>query len=317
MQASGPFPGSGSVTFREHGMGEVTIIVSACLLGKRVRYDGKSKPEPLLSELWGRRFRLVGVCPEIEAGLNVPREAMRLEGDSAHPALRGVVSRRDFTAPMHEWLARRLPELAELEPDGFLLKSRSPSCGLAPVAVHGAPQPGAGLFARCVAAAFPELAVADESILHQPFARQRFLDKLLVMHRWRTLLNGHADGAAMSAFHQELKLLVMSHAPGRAGELDKLARRGDWGLYERKLAVVLDAMPGASKHDNIVRHLRSVVARTLSPEAAAVLDRAVRDAEQGKLDRKALLMLLKSHIDCGGPEEYRRQSYWDLLDPLY
>ena len=298
-------------------MEEIRIIVSACLLGERVRYDGKSKPEPLLTDLWGRRFRLIGVCPEVEAGLAVPREAMRLEDDPDRPVLRGVTSRRDFTSFLHEWLARRLPELAELEPDGFLLKSRSPSCGLAPVAVHGSERPGAGLFARCVAAAFPELAVADESVTHDAFARQRFLDKLLVMHRWRSLLKNHADGVAMAAFHQELKLLVMSHAPGRAGELDKLARRGDWGLYERKLAVVLDAMPGASKHDNIVRHLRSAVARTLDAEAAAALDCVIRDVEQGRLDRKALLMLLKSHIDRQGPEEYRRQAYWNLLDPLY
>lgn len=298
-------------------MEEIRIIVSACLLGERVRYDGKSKPEPLLTEVWGRRFRLIGVCPEVEAGLAVPREAMRLEDDPDRPVLRGVTSRRDFTLFLHDWLARRLPGLAEMEPDGFLLKSRSPSCGLAPVAVHGAERPGAGLFARCVAAAFPELAVADESVTYDGFARQRFLDKLLVMHRWRALLRSHADGAAMSAFHQGLKLLVMSHAPGRAGELDKLARRGDWGSYERKLAVVLDALPGATKHDNVVRHLRSVVARTLDADAAEALDRAVREAEQGRLDRKAVLMLFKTHIDRHGPDEYRRQAYWELLDPLY
>ena len=298
-------------------MSEITIIVSACLLGERVRYDGRSKPEPWLGELWGGRFRLIAVCPEAESGLPVPREAMRLEDHPDHPALRGVLSGRDFTSVMHAWLARRLPELAELEPDSFLLKSRSPSCGLAPVVVHGADRPGAGLFAGCVAAAFPELAVADEGIAYHAFARQRFLDKLLVMHRFRALLRSHADGAAMTAFHQELKLLVMSHAPGRAGELDKLARRGDWGLYERKLAVVLDAMPGASKHANIVRHLRSAVARTLDADEAAALDRAIGEVEQGRLDRKALLMLFRNHIDRKGPEEYRRQTYWNLLDPLY
>ena len=298
-------------------MDEIKIIVSACLLGLRVRYDGKSKPASYVRDVLGSRFRLIGVCPETEAGLAVPREAMRLEADRGRILMRGTLSRRDVTGLMHAWLARRLPELAELEPDGFLLKSKSPSCGLAPVAVRDAETPGAGLLAGCVAAGFPELAVADETIADDPFLRQRFLDKLLVMHRWRKLLREHASGEAMLAFHRELRLLVMSHAPGRAGELEKLARRGDWGLYERRLAVVLDALPGATKHGNVLRHLRSALNRALAPADAAELDRAVQEMERGRLDRKACLMLFKHHIDRHGPEEYRGQCYWRLLDPIY
>jgi len=55
--------------------------VSACLLGERVRYDGGHKLDRLLIDALGEDVTFVPVCPEVECGLGVPREAMHLEGD--------------------------------------------------------------------------------------------------------------------------------------------------------------------------------------------------------------------------------------------
>ncbi|MDQ0319379.1 uncharacterized protein YbbK (DUF523 family) [Pararhizobium capsulatum DSM 1112] len=50
------------------------ILVSACLMGHAVRYDGKAKPliHPALQR-WGEEGRLVTICPEMSAGMPVPR----------------------------------------------------------------------------------------------------------------------------------------------------------------------------------------------------------------------------------------------------
>lgn len=155
----------------------IRIGISACLLGERVRYDGGHKRDPLLAETLGRFVTFVPVCPETECGLGVPREIMRLAGDPASPRLVTIHTRMDLTAPMEEWAARRVEELAGEGLAGFIVKSRSPSCALhdAPIIAAAA---GPGLFTRALMHRLPLLPVEDESRLHDPALREKFLARL-------------------------------------------------------------------------------------------------------------------------------------------
>lgn len=297
-------------------MKSIRLIVSACLLGDAVRYDRKSKPCNYVCNNLANAFELIGVCPEFESGLGLPREAMKLCGNAAAPELRGVVSNKDCTPFLREWLEKRLIGIAALEPAGFVLKSNSPSCGVFPVKVEDSSQPGAGLFAACVSAAFPELAITSEKQLEDRFGRQKFLDKLLLMSRFRELVSDGAGNEALLDFHFNLKFCAMSHAPGRVAELEKIARRGDWGTYERKLAIVLDAEVEQSKHNNVWRHLQSVLMARSDDYERTALVRSLQEFERGELDFKAMLMLLRIGVEKYAPE-YQSQFYWRMLDPLY
>ena len=297
-------------------MKPIRIVISACLSGEAVRYDRKSKPDDYICNNLGKAFELIPVCPEFEAGLGIPREAMKLAGSVDAPVLHGVVSNRDFTTQMRNWLASRMEEIAALEPAGFVLKSNSPSCGLFPVKFADNVTEGAGVFAACICAAFPELAIASERQLKDRFGRQRFLDKLLLMSRFRELVSNPGGVEMLPDFHNDLKLCAMSHAPGRMSELEKFARRGDWGTYERKLSVVLDAAVEQSKHNNVWRHLQSVLMARSDDYERTALVRSLREFEHGELDFKAMLMLLRIGVEKYAPE-YQSQFYWRLLDPLY
>ena len=100
------------------------VGISACLLGRRVRYDGRDKFDPLPAEVLAGRIEWVPVCPEVESGLPVPREPIQLEGDPAAPELRGVRSHAELTGMMCAFCERRAAELDGLS--GFVFKSR---CG--------------------------------------------------------------------------------------------------------------------------------------------------------------------------------------------
>jgi hypothetical protein len=67
--------------------GPVRVLISSCLLGEKVRYDGGHKRDPFLVEILGRFVEYVPACPEVECGLPTPREAMRLVGNPADPHL--------------------------------------------------------------------------------------------------------------------------------------------------------------------------------------------------------------------------------------
>ncbi|MBF0429522.1 MAG: DUF523 domain-containing protein [Magnetococcales bacterium] len=145
------------------------IVISACLLGMRVRYDGGHKAWDLVEKMVQAGVTFIPICPEAESGLGVPREPMRLEGDPSSPFLRTLVTRKDHTQSVTDWIEGRLERLGSEGVDGFLLKSRSPSCGVIDVPVyddHGVAQEGGeGLFARACKRHFSALSVAERELM--------------------------------------------------------------------------------------------------------------------------------------------------------
>ncbi len=140
------------------------VGVSRCLLGDRVRYDGRHKWFPgLQAELARLHLQAVPVCPEVEAGLGVPRPPMQLvRRDGGTRLMEAGAPHADRTDVLTR-AARRLAGLDEIS--GFILKSGSPSCGL-DVPVFDAwgleVARDEGLFVQCLRAGRPGLPIIDE-----------------------------------------------------------------------------------------------------------------------------------------------------------
>ena len=73
-----------------HAEPPVRLGVSSCLLGASVRFDGGHKRDRFLTDVLGRYVEWVPVCPELESGMGVPRESVRLEGEVAAPRMVGT-----------------------------------------------------------------------------------------------------------------------------------------------------------------------------------------------------------------------------------
>jgi len=158
------------------------IGVSRCLLGDAVRYDGDSKANAIVIEQLGDLFDLLAVCPEVEAGLSVPRPPVQLTGNIDHPRMSGRADPGlDVTEIMQAYCNSRPTDLDQLS--GFVFKNRSPSCGLnsTPVFVDGdcITETSRGLFARALVSTFPELPVIEESELEVMDKYKRFIDDVL------------------------------------------------------------------------------------------------------------------------------------------
>ena len=110
--------------------GAIRVGISACLLGEAVRYDGGHKRAQFLIDAFGDAVEWVPVCPEVEAGFGTPREPVQLLRTGGSLGLVTVTTLRDLTAPMDEFIHRRLPELRVGALSGYVLKATSPSCGL-------------------------------------------------------------------------------------------------------------------------------------------------------------------------------------------
>src|SRR3989339_679957 len=116
----------------------IKIGISSCLLGNKVRYDGGHSHDRFLTDTLGRFTHYIPVCPEVECGMPIPREAMRLVGDPDHPRLVTRKTGIDKTLQIQDWIKTKLEILERENLCGFIFKAKSPSSGLYRIKVYQA-----------------------------------------------------------------------------------------------------------------------------------------------------------------------------------
>jgi uncharacterized protein YbgA (DUF1722 family)/uncharacterized protein YbbK (DUF523 family) len=205
----------------------IKVLVSACLLGEKVRYDGGHKRDLFLKETLGPFVEWVRVCPEVDSGLPVPREAMRLVGDPKRPLLLTNRTGIDHTERMERWAEDRLEELSRLDLCGYICKKDSPSSGMERVRVYsggnGVPtRTGAGVFTRMFMERFPRIPVEEEGRLTDPVLREMFFERVFCLRRFRNLLARPLSRGALVDFHTDHKLLLLSHDRRQYEEMGRL-----------------------------------------------------------------------------------------------
>jgi uncharacterized protein YbbK (DUF523 family) len=94
------------------------VGLSSCLLGEMVRFDGGHKKDRYLTDVLGAYFDWNMVCPELEVGMGVPRESVRLVGSLESPRMVGTKSNTDWTERMVRFSEQRVRQLEELQLSG-------------------------------------------------------------------------------------------------------------------------------------------------------------------------------------------------------
>lgn len=108
--------------FQDRDNSKPRLGISACLLGQRVRYDGGHKHDSFLTETFGRFVEWIPVCPELEVGMGVPREAVRLVGSPQEPRMIAERSGMDWTDAMNSFAVKRSADLAGFDLSGYIFK---------------------------------------------------------------------------------------------------------------------------------------------------------------------------------------------------
>jgi len=302
----------------------IRVGISSCLLGNQVRYDGGHKLDRYLRDTLGAFVAWVPVCPEVEYGLPVPREALRLVGDPGDPRLVTSRSGVDHTAGMQAWAARRLDALEREDLCGFVFKSRSPSSGMRQVKVYGQESgvpsaTGVGIFARAFMERFPLLPVEDEGRLNDPALRECFIERLFVLARWKRFLRDDGSAGGLVAFHTDHKLLALAHSPRHYAALGKLVAgagargaRPSRALLDEYLARLMEGLrlvATASKHANVLQHAAGYFKRLLSAEEKAELTEVIDAHRRGLLPLIVPVTLLAHYTRIYRDPWLERQHY--------
>lgn len=160
--------------------GKIKIGISSCLIGKKVRFDGRDKNQPSIVESLAEQFLLIPTCPEMEAGMTTPREPVRLVRQDGELTVIGLSGGTDWTPAILKVIREKIEQDHADRLCGYILKSGSPSCGLEAVPVFAKSElpdlselveiskQGVGLFAAAIKNSFPGMPVCDELWLSDP-----------------------------------------------------------------------------------------------------------------------------------------------------
>jgi uncharacterized protein YbgA (DUF1722 family)/uncharacterized protein YbbK (DUF523 family) len=254
---------------------KIRLGISGCLLGEKVRFDGGHKLDRFLTDTLGRYVDYVPVCPEVECGLGIPRESMRLTGDPDSPRLVTGRTGLDLTDRMTRWARDRVAALEKEELLGFIFKSDSPSSGMERVKVYGESgmgvRKGVGLFARAFMERFPLLPVEEEGRLHDPGLRENFIERIFALRRWREVVEERATRAGLVDFHSRQKLLILSHSTKHYQAMGALVARQKelafGGLLKAYQALLMEALrvrATPKKNANVLQHMAGYFKKELS-----------------------------------------------------
>ncbi len=305
-------------------MSRLKLGISACLTGQKVRYDGQHKLDRYLMDILGKFVEYVPVCPEVECGMSVPREAMRLVGDKDSPRLMTIRSGIDKTDMMTSWAGPVLDRLAGEDLCGFIFKSKSPSSGMMSVKVYnpssGIPvKSGTGLFARMFMERFPLLPVEDEGRLHDDSLRENFIERIFAYCRWRDYEKNDNTVKGLMDFHSRHKLLLMAHQPAAVSRLGRLVAGATAATLEeckqQYLPDFLRAMKSqatARKHVNVLQHILGYFKNQLSADEKAEMLDLISRFQSGRLPLIVPVTML-SHFVRKYRQPYLAQQYY--LEP--
>ncbi|MGD9728723.1 MAG: YbgA family protein [Nitrospiraceae bacterium] len=295
------------------------IGISRCLLGDKVRYDGGHKRDGFLTDLLGRYVEWVPVCPEVEAGMGIPREPIHLVGNPRDPRLE-TIRGADVTGIMTTFSERRLHDLEALELSGFVFKKGSPSCGIERVRVlnrQGMPGVnGVGLFARAFIEHFPLIPVEEEGRLCDPVLRENFIERLFSYHRWRTMSHGSVTRQTIVQFHTIHKYALLAHSRQHYQTLGRLVARAQrfrpTDLFERYGVLFMDALKIKAtirKHVNVLNHIVGHFKQKLAPAERRELDGVIGDYHGGLVPLVVPLTLVKHYVTLHDIHYLRDQVY--------
>ncbi len=258
-------------------MEKIKLGISTCLLGENVRYDGGHRLDRFITDTLGQYVQYIAVCPEVECGLPVPRESMRLEGNPDSPRLITSKTKHDMTERMVRWAKRRVVEFEEEDLCGFIFKSNSPSSGMERVKVYnekGMPgKNGIGVFARIFMEHFPLLPVEDDGRLHDPGLRENFIERIFALRRWREVIIKKENRGNVLDFHTKHKLLILSHSPKHYQTMGKLVAKAKelsikelYQQYQTMLMEALQLKTTPKKNANVLQHMMGYFKEKLSAD---------------------------------------------------
>ena len=292
----------------------IRVGVSSCLLGEKVRWDGNHKQDRTVKDRLGRLFEWVPTCPEVEIGMGIPRETVKLTGNPRAPRMVGNTTGTDWTQRMTRYANKRSRELAKLGVCGYIFKSRSPSCGVSRIPVTSnkgkTKSNGPGLFTEAFLHRCSLVPVEDEGRLHDARIRENFITRVFAYHRLAKLLAGRFSRKALVEFHTAHQFFLLAHSRKHYETLDRLIANPNRlapsklkTRYAEQFMQALAFKTTVKKNAVVLNHMLGYFKKLLSDTKKNEVIEAIEGYRNERVSLSKPITLIrrhaqKHHIDC-------------------
>lgn len=207
------------------------VFISSCIELKACRYDGTKIHSEFVKRLKDY-LDIITVCPEMSIGLSIPREAIRVIKNDQERLVYSLTG-KDVTKDMTDFSSQYVDTLKDKNIHGFILKNRSPSCGMKDVKVYknfgksmALPDKTTGYFSREILKKYPSAAIEDEGRLMNYHIREHFLTRVFTMHAYDQVIEAE-DMKTLIDFHSQHKYLLMAYSQSMQKTLGKIVANHD------------------------------------------------------------------------------------------
>lgn len=279
------------------------VVVSKCLGFEDCRWNGLTIQDQFVDSL-AKHVDYITVCPEVEIKLGVPRDPVRMVLTNKELRLMQPATKKDHTDKMVEFSNNYLSALTDV--DGFILKSRSPSCGMKEVKIYprmeksAALGKGSGFFATAVMEKFSMLPVEDEGRLRNFSIREHFLRKLFTIARFR-MVNKAQRMKDIVQFQAENKFLLMGYNQKEFRIMGRIVANHEkksayrvFHDYQEHLYSALAKPPRYTSYINVLMHALGYFSDRLNKEEKAFFVDLMDKYRKGKTPLSSDLDVLMS-----------------------
>lgn len=296
------------------------VVVSKCLGFAHCRWNGQTISDDFVA-LLEPFVTYHQVCPEVEIGLGVPRDPIRVVAQDDDLYLMQPATGADVSDRMRSFTQEFLDGLPAI--DGFLLKSRSPSCGIKDVKVYPSTEKtgpigkARGFFGGAVVERFPYLAIEDEGRLRNFTIREHFLTQLFALADFRTVKQAGAMGALVD-FHTRNKYLLMAYNQQVLRRLGRIVANHEQRPaaqvledYERHLAEALARAPRFTAHINVLMHTMGYFSGQLTAQEKDLFLEYLEKYRAEHIPLSAAISVMRAWIVRFGDAYLMRQTYFE------
>lgn len=297
------------------------IVCSRCLGFEHCRFNGQMLANGMVEAL--KPFvTFITPCPEKDIGLGVPRHPVRVVQQAGENRLVQLVTGDDATGRMNGYCREFFQGIGEVH--GFILKSRSPSCGLFDVKYYppGEKKPpagkGSGFFGEACLGAFPGAAAEDEARLGNDRIREHFLTRIFTAAEFSTV----STPAELVAFQSRHKLLLMAYSQSEMRKLGRItALQGEAGMeatlaeYREHLLKALEKGPSYRSHVNVLQHAFGYFSKHLSGQEKAFFMDNLEMYRENRTSLTTILNLVLSWVIRFQVDYLGLQSYFSPYPP--
>lgn len=300
---------------------KITVGVSSCLIGEKVRYNGQHKRDKFVDGVLSEFFEWRSFCPEVAIGLGIPRPTIKIERDKGEFRLVESKSGNDHTEKMLSYSLTVAKKIAEVPIFGYIFKSKSPSCGLFGVKITDAEtqqvsKKGIGIYADILTKAFPNLPVEEEGRLNDPIIRENWIARVYAYHKFKTKVATDPTIKNLVCFHTEFKFTVLSHCERAYRELGRLVANADGKdpreiakAYETLFMTALRKKSSRKSNLNVLLHVFGFFKKKLDRETKNKIIEVINDYKDGIIPLVVPVTLLNHYVRLLRIDYLLKQDY--------